>query len=42
VLFHQAAAEGMSQTDLISRVIEYSLEAHRSKKGPLCQPGFRV
>ena len=35
VLFHQAAAEGLSQTDLISRVIEFSLEAHRSKKGPL-------
>ncbi len=35
VLFHQAAAEGLSQTDLISLIIEYSLEAHRTKKGPL-------
>ncbi len=35
VLFHQAAAEGLSQADLISQIIEYSLEAHRSKKGPL-------
>jgi len=35
VLFHQAAAEGLSQTDLITRIIEFSLEAHRSKKGPL-------
>ena len=35
VLFHQAAAEGLSQTDLISRIIEFSLEAHRTKKGPL-------
>ncbi|HTZ41570.1 MAG TPA: D-alanine--D-alanine ligase [Syntrophales bacterium] len=35
VLFHQAAAEGLSQTDLISRIIEFSLEAHRMKKGPL-------
>ena len=35
VLFHQAAAEGLSQADFISRVIEYSLQAHRDKKGPL-------
>jgi D-alanine-D-alanine ligase len=35
VLFHQAAAEGISQADLISRIIEFSLEAHRTKKGPL-------
>jgi len=35
VLFHQAAAEGLSQTDLISQIIEFSLEAHRTKKGPL-------
>ncbi|HPC74500.1 MAG TPA: D-alanine--D-alanine ligase [Syntrophales bacterium] len=35
VLFHQAAASGMTQTDLISRVIELSLEAHARKKGPL-------
>ncbi len=35
VLFHQAAAEGLSQADFISRVIGYSLEAHRGKKGPL-------
>jgi len=35
VLFHQAAASGMTQTDLISRVIELSLEVHARKKGPL-------
>jgi D-alanine-D-alanine ligase len=35
VLFHQAAAEGISQMEFISRVIEFSLEAHRTKKGPL-------
>lgn len=35
VLFHQAAAEGLSQADLITRIIEFSLEAHRTKKGPL-------
>lgn len=35
VLFHQAAASGMTQTDLITRVIELSLEAHARKKGPL-------
>jgi D-alanine-D-alanine ligase len=35
VLFHQAAAEGISQTEFISRIIEYSLDAHRTKKGPL-------
>lgn len=35
VLFHQAAAEGLSQADFISQVIGYSLEAHKSKKGPL-------
>ena len=35
VLFHQAAESGISQTELISRIIEFSLEAHRTKKGPL-------
>jgi D-alanine-D-alanine ligase len=35
VLFHQAAASGMTQTDLISRIIELSLDAHSNKKGPL-------
>lgn len=35
VLFHQAAASGITQTDLISRVIESALEAHARKKGPL-------
>ncbi len=34
-LFHQAAEEGMSPMDLVSKVIELSLEAHRRKKGPL-------
>lgn len=35
VLFHQAAESGISQTDLISRIIELSLEAHALKRGPL-------
>jgi len=35
VLFHQAAVEGISQAGLIDRVIEYSLEAHAKKRGPL-------
>jgi D-alanine-D-alanine ligase len=35
VLFHQAAASGISQTDLIDRILELSLEAHARKKGPL-------
>jgi D-alanine-D-alanine ligase len=35
VLFHQAAASGITQTGLIDRVIEFSLEAHQKKRGPL-------
>lgn len=35
VLFHQAAAAGMTQGGLIDRVIAHSLEAHGRKKGPL-------
>lgn len=35
VLFHQAAAAGITQTGLISRIIEAALEAHAGKKGPL-------
>lgn len=35
VLFHQAAESGISQTELISRIIELSLEAHALKRGPL-------
>ena len=35
VLFHQAAAEGITQTELISRIIQLSLDAHRDKRGPL-------
>lgn len=34
-IFHQAAEEGMSPMDLITKVIELSLEAHSKKKGPL-------
>jgi D-alanine-D-alanine ligase len=34
-LFHQAAEEGMSPMDLVTKVIELSLEAHSQKKGPL-------
>lgn len=35
VLFHQAAELGISQTDLISRIIELSLDSHALKRGPL-------
>jgi D-alanine-D-alanine ligase len=35
VLFHQAAASGMTQTDLIDRIIQFALEVHADKKGPL-------
>ncbi|HOK07050.1 MAG TPA: D-alanine--D-alanine ligase family protein [Syntrophales bacterium] len=35
VLFHQAAALGITQTELITRVIEAAMKAHREKKGPL-------
>jgi D-alanine-D-alanine ligase len=35
VLFHQAAAAGITQSGLIDRIIQYALEAHRGKKGPL-------
>jgi len=35
VLFHQAAASGITQSELISRIIQLSLEAHSSKRGPL-------
>jgi D-alanine-D-alanine ligase len=35
VLFHQAAAAGITQSGLIDRVIRYALEAHDRKKGPL-------
>ena len=35
VLFHQAAASGITQTDLIDRIIQFALEAHSRKKGPL-------
>ncbi len=35
VLFHQAAAAGITQADLIDRIIRHALEAHAAKKGPL-------
>jgi len=35
VLFHQAAAAGSTQADLIDRIIQNALEAHAAKKGPL-------
>lgn len=34
-IFHQAAEEGMSPVDLVTKVIELSLQAHSRKKGPL-------
>lgn len=33
--FHQAAEEGMSTADFLTRAIELAMEAHRDKKGPL-------
>jgi D-alanine-D-alanine ligase len=35
VLFHQAAASGITQSELIDRVIQLSMEAHSKKRGPL-------
>lgn len=35
VLFHQAAAAGITQAELIERIIDYALEAHANKRGPL-------
>ncbi len=35
VLFHQAAAAGITQTELISRIIDAAIKAHGSKRGPL-------
>ena len=35
VLFHQAAAAGITQTGVITRIIEEALAVHRDKKGPL-------
>jgi len=35
VLFHQAAASGITQTDFIDQIIQYSLDAHANKRGPL-------
>ena len=35
VLFHQAAASGITQAGLIDRIIRSALEVHASKRGPL-------
>ena len=35
VLFHQAAAAGITQANLISRIIEEAITVHAGKKGPL-------
>jgi D-alanine-D-alanine ligase len=35
VLFHQAAALGISQTELIDRIIKTAIRVHGDKKGPL-------
>ena len=35
VLFHQAAASGITQAGLIDRIIQLSFEAHSKKRGPL-------
>jgi len=35
VLFHQAAAAGITQGDFISRVIDAAMKAHSGKRGPL-------
>ncbi len=34
-IFHQAAEAGMDSMEFIDKIIELSLEAHRTKKGPL-------
>jgi D-alanine-D-alanine ligase len=35
VLFHQAAASGITQAELIDRIIQFALEGHAAKRGPL-------
>jgi len=35
VLFHQAAAAGITQTELIDRIIQAARAAHAGKRGPL-------
>lgn len=35
VLFHQAAAIGMTPAELIDRIIKYAMDVHKDKKGPL-------
>jgi D-alanine-D-alanine ligase len=35
VLFHQAAASGISQSELIDRIIASAIKVHKEKKGPL-------
>jgi D-alanine-D-alanine ligase len=35
VLFHQAAASGITQEGLIDRIIQSALAVHRGKRGPL-------
>jgi D-alanine-D-alanine ligase len=35
VLFHQAAASGITPTDLIDRIIRSAVEVHAHKRGPL-------
>jgi len=35
VLFHQAAASGITQSELIDRIIDAALKAHAKKRGPL-------
>jgi len=35
VLFHQAAASGITQSGFIDKIIDFSLEAHAKKRGPL-------
>ncbi len=35
VLFHQAAASGITQAGLLEKIIDYALEAHADKRGPL-------
>ena len=35
VLFHQAAASGITQTELIDRIVDSALKVHAKKRGPL-------
>jgi len=35
VFFHQAAAAGITQSELMTRIIDRAIKAHQEKRGPL-------